>query len=280
MATLTRFPRMRRWFGAAKSPSPPDPPASVAPPFEDVLPVRSPKALLFARRDKLNQIEELAGTTPLHFECYYLAALQRFAAFVQECPASESHHHAHVGGLLDHALEVAVTALKLRQGYLLPPGVPPEQAVHARDRWTYAVFAAALVHDAGKPAVDQIITVFGADGSTWRWNPWDRALSDDLNARWYRVAFVKTRSYHLHERVAPLLAPRLLVLIPSLSGLDSNRLVSRIPPLSIAYKWGCRKFRIRKSYAHSWVSPLYLTRHRGFKLVHAFKSHFSVGVDV
>jgi integrating conjugative element relaxase (TIGR03760 family) len=210
MATLSRFPRMRRWFGAAKRSSPPDPPAPTDPSPEDALPVRSPKELLFARRDKLNQLEELAGTTPLHFERYYLAALHRFAAFVQECPASESHHHAHLGGLLDHALEVAVTALRFRQGYLLPPGVPPEQAVHVRDRWTYAVFAAALVHDAGKPAVDQIITVFGADSRTWRWNPWDLALPDDPNARWYQVAFLKNRRYRLHEQAAPLLAPRLL----------------------------------------------------------------------
>ena len=35
-----------------------------------------------------------------------LAAIRNYAEFVQLMPASESHHHAHPGGLLVHTLEV------------------------------------------------------------------------------------------------------------------------------------------------------------------------------
>ena len=170
MASPIRFPALRRWLGRAPALALPSDPAPRGP--EGVRPVRSPQDLLLAHRERVNQIEELAGTTPLHFKRYYLAALRRFAAFVQEFPASEAHHHAHAGGLLDHALEVAVTALKLRRGYLLPPGALPEQAVHRQDLWTYAVFTGALIHDLGKPAVDMIVTVFDVRGRSWRWNPW------------------------------------------------------------------------------------------------------------
>lgn len=175
----------------------------------DALPILSSQELLVARRQQVNQIEELAGASPQHFERYYLAVLHRFASFVQQVPASEAHHHAHAGGLLDHALEVACTALKLRQGYLLPPGAAAEDAVLKRDLWTYAVFTAALAHDVAKPATDQSITVFDAAGEcSWRWDPWATDLTDDPRARWYRIEFDPKRRYRIHERAALLLAQR------------------------------------------------------------------------
>ncbi|MFM9272206.1 TraI domain-containing protein [Halomonas elongata] len=37
---------------------------------------------------------------------YVQAPIERYAGLVQELPASESHHHAYRGGMLDHGLEV------------------------------------------------------------------------------------------------------------------------------------------------------------------------------
>jgi integrating conjugative element relaxase (TIGR03760 family) len=173
------------------------------------LPILSVRELLLIRRESIARIEELAGTTRAHFECYYLADIARFAAWAQQLPASEAHHHAYAGGLLDHGLEVAVAALRLRQGYLLPPGAPPEEAVLKKDLWTYAVFTLALLHDAAKPAVDQVVTVHGMDGATWPWNPWVGALGDDPKAGGYEVAFRRRRDYRTHRQAALLLAPRL-----------------------------------------------------------------------
>jgi 23S rRNA maturation-related 3'-5' exoribonuclease YhaM len=56
----------------------------------------------------------------------YRAPLDRYAALVQQFPASEAHHHAYPGGMLDHGLEIVAIALKLRQSHLLPVGAPPE----------------------------------------------------------------------------------------------------------------------------------------------------------
>jgi integrating conjugative element relaxase (TIGR03760 family) len=179
-----------------------------APP--NTFPVLPAIELLRDRRESINRLDELAGTTQSHFERYYLSVLRRFAAWTQQLPASEAHHHAYPGGLLDHGLEVAVAALRFRQGALLPPGAPPEEAVLKRDLWTYAIFTLALLHDAAKPAVDQTVTIFGEDSAAWPWNPWTGSLSDDPNARWYRVDFRRQREYRTHQRAGLLLAPRLV----------------------------------------------------------------------
>ncbi|MDV3243361.1 MAG: TraI domain-containing protein, partial [Methylocaldum sp.] len=52
------------------------------------LPVLSPQELLLSRRQHVNLIEELAGATRHHFQVYYVAAINRFAEFVQQLPAS------------------------------------------------------------------------------------------------------------------------------------------------------------------------------------------------
>lgn len=67
--------------------------------------------------------------------------------YVQQLPASEAHHHCDRGGLLAHGLEVALHALKLRRGHLLPQRADTEEIVAKRDIWTFAIFSAALLHD-------------------------------------------------------------------------------------------------------------------------------------
>ncbi|MEN2804657.1 hypothetical protein OBFLKGFO_02726 [Mannheimia haemolytica] len=42
------------------------------------------------------------------FEALYQQPIERYAEMVQLLPASESHHHSHIGGMLDHGLEVIV----------------------------------------------------------------------------------------------------------------------------------------------------------------------------
>ncbi|MFA6094269.1 MAG: MobH family relaxase [Candidatus Paceibacterota bacterium] len=185
--------------------------ATSLPPPPNSLPVLSAAALLQPRVAAINRIEELAGVPAPHFTAFYLAALQQYASFVQQLPASETHHHAHAGGLLDHTLEVLSSALSLRQGYLLPPDTAVESLVHRKDVWTYAVFAAALCHDLAKPAVDQQVSLFDAQGQPLGlWDPWAGNLDPHGQAAWYTLAFVRNRSYRLHEKAALLFAPRII----------------------------------------------------------------------
>ncbi len=165
-----------------------------------------PAEQLLARPERvgrLQAIEDLTRVTPAHFEALYRRALLNYAAYVQQLPASEAHHHAGLGGLLDHGLEAAGIALKLRRAHLLPPGAPTEIIDAQADLWSYACFTATLLHDVGKPAVDQLVTLFDEHGREV--GPWD-AWAGPMQAYAYDARFVSNRNYRMHQRAAPLLA--------------------------------------------------------------------------
>jgi len=160
------------------------------------------------RQGFLRQLSSLVSVSDAHFQALYVTPIKHLAELVQQLPASEAHHHVGQGGLLDHSMEVAVTALQLRRGYLLPPGAPPEDQARLQDLWTYAVFTSALMHDIGKPVMDQHVELYDEQGrSSGVWDPWGRPMPDPGS---YRVRFARERRHKLHERVVPLLAPRII----------------------------------------------------------------------
>ena len=120
---------------------------------------------------------------------------------VQNLPASESHHHAYSGGMLDHGLEIVAYALKLRQSRLLPVGTTPEEQAAQSEVWTAAAAYAALLHDLGKIAVDLEVEL--ADGSIW--HPWHGPLTQP-----YRFRYLKERTYRLHSAATALLYNQVL----------------------------------------------------------------------
>ncbi|MEW8701773.1 MAG: MobH family relaxase [Candidatus Thiodiazotropha sp.] len=162
-------------------------------------------ALLKPYKSILCPIQTIIGVPDAHWERLYKPMFEALARFVQHLPASEAHHHADPGGLLRHSLEVVLEALKLRRRDLLPPGATAEQLARLHDVWTYACIAAALLHDIGKPLVDQKVTLYGSDQTQLgQWNPIAGPIEQP--AHYYRVEFLARRNYRRHERVAPLLA--------------------------------------------------------------------------
>jgi integrating conjugative element relaxase (TIGR03760 family) len=154
------------------------------------------------RRQKLlEHIWQRTALSRQQFKCLYLVPLERYAELAQQFPASESHHHAYLGGMLDHGLEVVAYALKLRQSRLLPPGMTPEEQAAQSEAWTAGIAYAALLHDLGKLAVD--LHVEYADGGLW--HPWHGPLQ-----RPYRFRYRQDRKYPLHEAATGLLYARLL----------------------------------------------------------------------
>jgi integrating conjugative element relaxase (TIGR03760 family) len=163
-----------------------------------------PAASLLAtpRRQKLlEHIWQRTSLSRRQFATLYLAPLERYAELVQQFPASESHHHAYPGGMLDHGLEIVAYALKLRQSHLLPAGATPEAQAAQAEAWTAGTAYAALLHDIGKIAVD--LHVEYADGTAW--HPWHGPLR-----RPYRFRYHKEREYRLHSAATGLLYARLL----------------------------------------------------------------------
>jgi integrating conjugative element relaxase (TIGR03760 family) len=122
----------------------------------------------------LEYIWQRTSLSRRQFVTLYRVPLERYAELVQRFPASESHHHAYPGGMLDHGLEIVAYALKLRQSHLLPAGASPEDQAVQSEAWTAAVAYAALLHDIGKIAVDLHVEL--ANGSTW--HPWHGPLRE------------------------------------------------------------------------------------------------------
>ncbi len=166
-------------------------------------PPQSAQALLAApRRQKLlDHIWQRTALSRTQFNKLYLDPIKRYAELVQLLPASESHHHAYPGGMLDHGLEVIAYALKLRQSHLLPSGAQPETQIAQAEAWTAGIAYGALAHDLGKIGVD--LHVEYADGTVW--HPWHGPLS-----RPYRLRYRKDRQYRLHGAAAGMLICQIL----------------------------------------------------------------------
>lgn len=165
-------------------------------------PASSQTLLASPRRQKLlENIWQRASLSRSQFAELYRLPLERYAELVQQLPASQNHHHAHPGGMLDHGLEIVAYALKIRQTYLLPIGAPPESQSAQAEAWTAAAAYGALIHDLGKIAVDVHIELEG--GKTW--HPWHGPIN-----RPYRFRYVKGRNYQLHGAAAALIYAQIL----------------------------------------------------------------------
>jgi len=188
-------------------PQRPQPPAT-EPTSESELPKGwlrpEPAATLLTTPRRKNLLEHIWQRTSLsrqQFSTLYLVPLNRYAELVQQFPASESHHHAYPGGMLDHGLEIVAYALKLRQSHLLPAGASPEDQAAQSEVWTATTAYAALLHDIGKIAVD--IHVELMDGTIW--HPWHGTLQQP-----YRFRYREDREYRLHSAATGLLTHQLI----------------------------------------------------------------------
>ncbi|MDH2431092.1 MobH family relaxase [Pokkaliibacter sp. MBI-7] len=154
-----------------------------------------------ARQQLLQLIWQMTSLPEAHFKSLYMEPIERYAELVQLLPASENHHHAHLGGMLDHGLEIIAYALKLRRSYLLPQGAPPEEQSAQAEAWTAGAAYGALCHDIGKIAVDMDVTL--ASGKPW--HPWHGSIREP-----YRVRYIKGRDYHAHAPAGALLVSQIL----------------------------------------------------------------------
>lgn len=153
------------------------------------------------RQHHLGLLWQQVSMTREMFENLYQKPIERYAEMVQLLPASESHHHAHLGGMLDHGLEVISFAAKLRQNYVLPLNAAPEDQAKQKDAWTAAVIYLALVHDIGKSIVD--IEIQLQDGKRWlAWN--------GIPTLPYKFRYIKQRDYELHPVLGGFIANQLI----------------------------------------------------------------------
>lgn len=156
------------------------------------------------RRALLQQIQDRLAFTPQSYEQDVLGLLLKYAEFVQQLPASESHHHAHPGGLLDHTLEVAAIALRISASLEMPLHTATEDRKKLAPVWRYGLLVAAILHDVGKPLTNLIVNMYESPESKdpIRWHPDAGDMLSIPQYQWYNVSFHQVNpDYTAHERL-------------------------------------------------------------------------------
>ena len=152
-------------------------------------------------------------------ESFALAArplIDGCAEFVQLQPIPGSSRYGGPGGQLQRGLVTALCALDHRRGQILPRNAPPEILGALAHRWTYAVFAAALLRDVGGAPSDDSVRMFE------RWVPpivqaWldeHPPLIAELRAVLVGRANASSAIAELVERAATGARPRAEVAVP------------------------------------------------------------------
>ncbi|THB67712.1 MAG: hypothetical protein D6B27_04040 [Gammaproteobacteria bacterium] len=167
---------------------------------ENCLPVLSSDQLikLLAQDNCISRIKRLTGIGADHFDSLYMPVINAFIVRAQLVPASISHHHSGLGGLIVHTLEVIERALRVRKNYDLPQNSDPETIAAQQHVWTYGVFIGAILHDAAKLITNYSLVL--NNGAAWN------ALGTDISktgAASYKITFLKS-DYSLHSKMAAL----------------------------------------------------------------------------
>ncbi|MCK8147008.1 helicase/relaxase domain-containing protein [Citrobacter sedlakii] len=116
-----------------------------SPQYRPVIP--GAELLATARRQK--QIRMLRENSPLSgqvISAWWITPLEQLAERVQDVPACWEGAYSEPGGFIDLSLEVAVRAVRLTRGMMLPPGATPEAQSEQAPGWVCAVYWAALFH--------------------------------------------------------------------------------------------------------------------------------------
>lgn len=120
------------------------------------------------RQAILSELKELQTGLPLEDrEDLIDPVVTRFASYVVDLPASESHHDALPYGLLDHSLEAALHATRELVRPSFRASEDPNLNYRDQPRWAFAGFVLGLLHDAGKILDLEVVL----PGDRLPWNP-------------------------------------------------------------------------------------------------------------
>ncbi|MFO1333458.1 MAG: TraI domain-containing protein [Piscinibacter sp.] len=137
-------------------------PRAIGSPIESEWPALSAQAIV-DRSGTANLIVLLRVRMGFPAESFALAArplIDGYSEFVQLRPIPGSGRYGGPGGQLQRGLVTALRALDHRRGQILPRNAPPEVLGALAHRWTYAVFAAALLRDVGGGPSDDRVRMF------------------------------------------------------------------------------------------------------------------------
>jgi hypothetical protein len=194
--------------------SPPSPQLS-EPTFRPDLPMLSAQAVI-DKAGVANLIVMARVRMGFPRETFALAAqplVDGLAELVQLQPVTDSSQYNCSGGRVRRSLVTALRALDYRRGQILPRNAPPETLGALAHRWTYAVFAAALLRDLWTDQSEVSMRMFECWVPTviqW-WLGEDPALVAELRAALTGTAGPSNAIDELVERAAPGARPNTAV---------------------------------------------------------------------
>lgn len=140
------------------------------PPVQNGIPTKDIQFIADSQKDLIYKIKNL--TQEEDWE-YYKNVISNFIKYCHLVPASESHHHRGIGGLVRHGLEVAYYSIYSSEDNVAGSNLLPEDRRNFIKKWKFAIFCAGICHDIGKPITD--MTISSNDGNII-WNPYESDL--------------------------------------------------------------------------------------------------------
>ncbi|KJG64933.1 TraI domain-containing protein [Photobacterium kishitanii] len=167
-------------------------------------------AEIFAKHPQLLMLKDkIISERPLskeYAERFYGEIIDEYLEFVQIMPASDIDHHSHHFGLALHGLEIALYATRKERGHIFMP-TKEDRVASLRDRFTFGVFIASILHDIGKIIADLEIIYFDKQNQGHVWNP---LLGKMPIKAQYTYRFRAGRNYRLHTVMNPAFIPLIL----------------------------------------------------------------------
>lgn len=153
-------------------------------------------------RHKLAWIDDRAP-----FDRLMMPTICNLANYLGTLPASQAHHHAYTNGAFIHALQTARIAVRFSRGKVFEPGAAPNDRWAIEDRYKVAAALGGLLHDAGKPITDMVVT---GQIAKERWNPWREGLLSWMKRKGtseYALTWVSDRhGEHMHYNATAAMA--------------------------------------------------------------------------
>lgn len=123
--------------------------------------------LLKQHKDKIENLYSFTQLDRPRFDALYVELFKNIALYVQKLPASENHHHAYLGGLLEHSIEVATYCGRIA-GRFLYIADGEEKIGQWSALYTYAMASAGALHDVGKALTDiDVVIINGKHRTLW-----------------------------------------------------------------------------------------------------------------
>lgn len=147
-------------------------------------PVSAREQLTTPRREQwLQMLWDYSSLPKDLYQQYYLQPLEHCIILMQQFPATESDHHAYLGGMVDHLLETVAYAARLSKNYLLPIGAPPEEQASQSTAWNAVIVYAAMLQ-----SLDRLCQIEVELESGQRWMPFNTMPDEPYRFRFKPVA--------------------------------------------------------------------------------------------